>query len=45
MHDIKTNFDKILEVLKSILKDSVNSLGNFPKVIFRKSRKRIETLI
>ena len=32
MHNIKTNFDKILEVLKSILKDSVDSLGNFPKV-------------
>jgi len=32
MHNIKTNFDKILEVLKSPLKDSVDNLGNFPKV-------------
>jgi hypothetical protein len=32
MHDLKTNFDKILEVLKSILQKEVDSLGNFPKV-------------
>lgn len=32
MHDIKTNFDKILEVLKSILKNKVNKSGNFPWV-------------
>lgn len=32
MHDIKTNFDKILEVLKSILHNKVDPAGNFPKV-------------
>lgn len=32
MHDIKTNFNKILEVLKSVLKNKVDSTGNFPKV-------------
>ena len=32
MHDIKTNFDKILEVLTSILKNKVDTMGNFPKV-------------
>ena len=32
MHDIKTNFDKILEVLKSILQNKVDHTGNFPKV-------------
>lgn len=32
MHDIKTNFDKILEVLKSKLKNKVDTTGNFPKV-------------
>ena len=32
MHDLKTNFDKILEVLKSILQSEVDSSGNFPKV-------------
>ena len=32
MHNIKTNFDKILEVLKSISKNNVDKAGNFPKV-------------
>ena len=32
MHDIKTNFDKILEVLKSILQNNVDQSGNFPRV-------------
>ncbi len=32
MHDIKTNFDKILEVLKSILQNNVDHSGNFPRV-------------
>ena len=32
MHDLKTNFDKILEVLKSILQNEVDSSYNFPKV-------------
>ena len=32
MHDIKTNFDKILEVLKSILQNNVDGSGNFPRV-------------
>lgn len=32
MHDLKSNFDKILEVLKSILQNEVDSSGNFPKV-------------
>ena len=32
MHNIKTNFDKILEVLKSISQNNVDKAGNFPKV-------------
>ncbi len=32
MHDIKTNFDKILEVLKSVLQDQIDLNGNFHKV-------------
>lgn len=32
MHNLKTNFDKILEVLKSILQNQVDNSGNFPKV-------------
>ena len=29
MHNIKTNFDKILVVIKEILKDEINKKGNY----------------
>jgi len=29
MHNIKTNFDKILEVVKYIIGDRVNEKGNY----------------
>lgn len=32
MHRIKTNFDKILEILKSMTKNKVDTAGNFAKV-------------
>jgi Transposase DDE domain len=31
MHNIKTNFDKILEVLKDILSDEINEKGNYKR--------------
>jgi hypothetical protein len=31
MHNIKTNFDKILSVIKDILKDEVNDKGNYKR--------------
>ena len=32
MHNIKTNFDKILEILKSVSQHDVDKIGNLPKV-------------
>ena len=32
MHNIKTNFDKILEVMKDILGDEINEKGNYVQV-------------
>lgn len=29
MHNLKTNFDKFLNITKSVFKDQINSLGNF----------------
>lgn len=29
MHNIKVNFDKILEVIKDILSDEINEKGNY----------------
>ena len=29
MHNIKTNFDKILEVIKDIIGDEINEKGNY----------------
>ena len=31
MHNIKTNFDKIIEVVKDILKDEINEKGNYAR--------------
>lgn len=29
MHNIKTNFDKLLEVIKDIIRDKINEKGNY----------------
>jgi len=31
MHNIRTNFDKILVVIKDILKDEINDKGNYKR--------------
>jgi len=46
MHNIKTNFDKILEVMKDILGDEINEKGNYVQVgivkFFRNDNALIE---